>query len=117
MRRAPPRITRLPLAALEPIAAAFVDRGIVAQRRSFSTLCDEAVAHLLAFHGGAEFDHESGQHHLAEAGAAIIQLLNFVYTETGEDDRPNPVRVDREEVARELSLSAPQHPSLNWDED
>lgn len=114
MRSTPPRITALPLAAVAQIAKAYGDRGLATRSRSYSTLCDEAIAHILAFHNGPEeFDRESKQHHLAEAGAAIVQLLNHVFAETGEDDRPTPVKVNPDEVARELNLRKPQ---LEWDE-
>jgi hypothetical protein len=113
MRSSPPRITSIPLVALEQIAVAYGDRGTAQLRRSYATLCDEAIAHLFSFHGGREFDSESGLHHLAEAGAVIVQLLNAVYVESGEDDRPTPVRVNPEEVANELGISKRVVPVLS----
>lgn len=113
MRNTPPRITSLPLGVLTQVSLAYGNRGIAQQRRSYSTLCDEVMAHTLAFHGGQEFDPESGHHHLAEAAAAAMSLLNLVFAETGEDDRPTPVRVDPEEVAKGLNLVR-QPPTLIW---
>lgn len=108
MRSNPPRITALPLPALEQLAAAYGDRGMAHRSRTYTNLCDEAVAHIFAFHGGQEFDPQSGYHNLAEAGAALIQLLMNVYKEVeSKDDRPTPVRVNPDEVVEGLGISRP----------
>lgn len=66
----------------------------------FSRLYAAAQRHLTdAWWCGEDFDHESGQHHLAHAATDILMLLAYVCRDVGNDDRPTLARSSANEGA------------------
>ena len=54
---------------------------------SWSRLVSASLRHIFAWLGGENKDPESGINHLAHATTNLLFLLEYIFTDTGEDDR------------------------------
>lgn len=88
-----PDLTLLPRPAKEQIARVFMfgakkyGRSNYKKGMEWTRLLAAAERHLTAFADGEDKDIESGENHLAHAGACIMMLIEFQARNLGTDDR------------------------------
>lgn len=98
-----PRLSVLPGNVLEQIAHAHDASFALPPNVLYTEAIDQILLHTYRFTAGEEMDRGSGVHHLAVVAAVTIQLLSYIHRDIGEDNRLNPVRINKDELERDLA--------------